>query len=325
MSNKSQSYANKKETSQRGSLSSAKPSAVAPDLTRTVAALRRIAAGPRLVSPSDASVLQRAIGNRAVQRLLNENAERRPRREDAQASSPTVQRRMQTSVPPLEALSQKEDAEEIRRAAEMGLQTPASELPFAERIQKSFGHHDIGGVEAHLGPEASASAEAMDAAAYATAGHVVFAGRPTLHTAAHEAAHVVQQRGGLQLAGGVGQAGDVYERQADEVAERVVEGRSAEDLLDRFAGGRDDNPDGASRPNEDDSRTPSSARESSEDHSAVRRSLTARTQRDETSAVPGLSRIPRTTFADAPVQRVAVRTAPGDRDTMRDHFVQTGV
>src|SRR5256714_15311121 len=92
MSNKSQSYANKKETSQRGSLSSAKPSAVAPDLTRTVAALRRIAAGPRLVSPSDASVLQRAIGNRAVQRLLNENAERRPRREDAQASSPTVQR-----------------------------------------------------------------------------------------------------------------------------------------------------------------------------------------------------------------------------------------
>src|SRR5437588_5749919 len=166
MSNKSQSYANKKETSQLGSLSSAKPTAAAPDLTRTVAALRRIAAGPRLVSPSDTSVLQRAIGNRAVQRLLNENVERCPRREVAQATSSTVQRRMQTSAPPRATLPQKEDAEEIRRAAERGLQTPAGELPFAEQIQKSFGHHDISGVEANFGPEASASADAMDAAAY---------------------------------------------------------------------------------------------------------------------------------------------------------------
>jgi len=48
---------------------------------------------------------------------------------------------------------------------------------------------------------------------------------------AHEAAHVIQQRGGVQLKGGVGEAGDAYERQADEVADRVVQGESAEELL----------------------------------------------------------------------------------------------
>jgi hypothetical protein len=36
---------------------------------------------------------------------------------------------------------------------------------------------------------------------------------------------VVQQRGGVQLRGGVGQPGDEYERHADEVADAVVAGR----------------------------------------------------------------------------------------------------
>lgn len=58
-----------------------------------------------------------------------------------------------------------------------------------------------------------------------------------LHTVAHEAAHVVQQRGGVQLKGGVGAAGDAYERHADAVADRVVAGESAEDLLAQGAAG----------------------------------------------------------------------------------------
>src|SRR5947207_2443000 len=59
-------------------------------------------------------------------------------------------------------------------------------------------------------------------------------------TAAHEAAHVVQQRGGVSLKGGIGAEGDEYEQHADAVADQVVAGRSAEGLLDRFApaGGR---------------------------------------------------------------------------------------
>jgi hypothetical protein len=64
-----------------------------------------------------------------------------------------------------------------------------------------------------------------------------FAGTPSLHTAAHEAAHVVQQRGGVQLKGGVGETDDPYERHADAVADRVTKGDSAADLLEAFSGG----------------------------------------------------------------------------------------
>lgn len=77
----------------------------------------------------------------------------------------------------------------------------------------------------------------MGAQAYATGDHVVLGANPDLHTVAHEVAHTVQQRGGVQLKGGVGAAGDAYERHADEVADRVVQGQSAEALLDRYAGG----------------------------------------------------------------------------------------
>lgn len=126
---------------------------------------------------------------------------------------------------------------QIHHAARQGVQTPSGRLPHADAIQRSFGRHDISNVQAHVGSAAAASAHAMGAAAYATGNHVVFAGQPSLRTVAHEAAHVVQQRGGVQLLGGVGQVGDVYERHADAVADRVASGRSAEDLLTPFAGG----------------------------------------------------------------------------------------
>jgi hypothetical protein len=71
----------------------------------------------------------------------------------------------------------------------------------------------------------------MGATAFASGNHVVFDQEPDLHTAAHEAAHVVQQAQGVQLYGGVGSADDRYERNADAVADRVVGGQSAADLL----------------------------------------------------------------------------------------------
>jgi hypothetical protein len=125
----------------------------------------------------------------------------------------------------------------VHAAAARGLATSSSALPHAETIQRSFGRHDISSVQAHTGPEAAASARDMGADAYATGDHVVLGKGNDLATVAHEAAHVVQQRGGVQLKGGVGQEGDPYERHADEVAERVVQGKSAEGLLDQHAGG----------------------------------------------------------------------------------------
>jgi hypothetical protein len=135
-----------------------------------------------------------------------------------------------------------EDAAEVHAAAARGTATAASELPYADRIQRAFGRHDISAIQAHVGPEAAASAREMGARAYAAGDHVVLGDGADVHTVAHEAAHVVQQRGGVQLKSGVGEVGDAYEWHADAVADRVVAGQSAEALLDAVA------PAGGSRP-----------------------------------------------------------------------------
>ena len=71
----------------------------------------------------------------------------------------------------------------------------------------------------------------MSAVAFTSGNHVAFGRTPDLRTAAHEAAHVIQQRAGVNLSGGFGTHGDPYERHADTVADAVVHGRSAEALL----------------------------------------------------------------------------------------------
>lgn len=124
----------------------------------------------------------------------------------------------------------------VHRAAEAGTSGAAGRLPHLDTIQPLFGRHDVSAVRAYTDDRAAAGARAMGAEAYATGDQVAFAGTPSLHTAAHEAAHVVQQRAGVALKGGVGQVGDRYERHADAVADRVVRGEPAEALLDELAG-----------------------------------------------------------------------------------------
>jgi hypothetical protein len=121
--------------------------------------------------------------------------------------------------------------------ADAGTATGGARLPHQGAIQRSFGHHDVSGVRAHVGGEAAAAAAALGARAYATGDRVAFGSAPDLHLAAHEAAHVVQQRAGVYLKDGLGDSGDVYERHADEVADAVVRGDSAVGLLDRMAPG----------------------------------------------------------------------------------------
>lgn len=128
------------------------------------------------------------------------------------------------------------DAEKVHAAADAGLGGSAEKLPFLDVIQQSFGGHDVGGVRAHTGGEAAAANRSMGATAYAKGNDVAFGGTPDLHTAAHEAAHVVQQRAGVSLKGGVGESGDAYERHADAVADTVVRGGNAEGLLNEMAG-----------------------------------------------------------------------------------------
>ncbi|HVV87590.1 MAG TPA: DUF4157 domain-containing protein, partial [Kofleriaceae bacterium] len=127
--------------------------------------------------------------------------------------------------------------EEVHAAAADGTRGAGAALPHLDAIQRSFGRHDVSGIRAHTDDAAARGARAMGAEAFATGDHVAFAGAPSLHTAAHEAAHVVQQRAGVHLKGGVGAEGDDHERHADRVADHVVRGESAEALLDRYSGG----------------------------------------------------------------------------------------
>lgn len=124
-----------------------------------------------------------------------------------------------------------EDPARVREAARLGTRGTGGPLPYLSQLQRAFVGHDLRGVVAHTGPDAAAGARAMGARAFATGHHVAFAAPPSLRTTAHELAHVVQQRAGVQLTGGVGRVGDVYERQADAVADAVVAGGTTEGLL----------------------------------------------------------------------------------------------
>jgi hypothetical protein len=134
-----------------------------------------------------------------------------------------------------EQLGDSTGGDELHRIAAAGVAGPGGPLPHGDTIQRMFGRHDVSGIEAHVGSGAETATRALGAQAYATGHHVAFVGTPSLHTAAHEAAHVVQQRAGIQLKGGVGMAGDAHEQHADAVADLVVQGRSAEGLLAQYA------------------------------------------------------------------------------------------
>lgn len=126
---------------------------------------------------------------------------------------------------------------QVGEIAERGVAGPGSSLPHLDRIQQAFGRHAVKHVQAYTGPAAQTATQMLSAHAFTRGSQVAFREtNPSLFVAAHEAAHVVQQRSGIQLKGGIGQVGDVYEQHADQVASAVVSGRSAESLLDQHAG-----------------------------------------------------------------------------------------
>ncbi len=110
-------------------------------------------------------------------------------------------------------------------------------------LEPRFGH-DFSQVRVHSDARAAEAASAIGARAYTVSRDIVFGANeyaPQTDSGcrllAHELTHVVQQRAGVQLSSGVGQAGDAYERQADAVANQVVNGRSAEGILESAARG----------------------------------------------------------------------------------------
>jgi hypothetical protein len=130
-----------------------------------------------------------------------------------------------------------QSASNLHELAAEGTSGGATQLPHSDVIQRSFGRHDVGTIEAFVGGPATKASEAIGASAYATGNRVAFREQPDLHTAAHEAAHIIQQRAGVSLSGGIGEEDDEYEHHADLVADHVVNGKSAEFLLDEQRGG----------------------------------------------------------------------------------------
>jgi Domain of unknown function (DUF4157) len=118
-----------------------------------------------------------------------------------------------------------EDSE--RNDAAAGLRGAASPLPHLDRIQQAFGSHDVSGARAYVSGPAQRAARRLGALAFASEGRVGFSRPPDLDEAAHEAAHLVQQRAGTEAEGAD------TERHADAVAEAVAQGRSAAALLNR--------------------------------------------------------------------------------------------
>jgi len=134
----------------------------------------------------------------------------------------------------------------LRQTAAAGVSGAGQPLPHLDSIQASFGRHDVGSVAAYTGPRAKAASQLLGAEAYATGERVAFRElRPSLHAAAHEAAHVLQQRAGAGPRKGVDTPGDAYEAHAEAVAEAVERGESAEPLLNPLLDGV---PDACCRP-----------------------------------------------------------------------------
>ena len=102
----------------------------------------------------------------------------------------------------------------------------ASEIPYRAEMERSFGQ-DFGGVQAFLGRTDAVGELRAEAAARGE--QVAFASAsPGRELVAHELAHVVQARhhggGPVQGKGVVSTSGDAAEREADDVAARVVRG-----------------------------------------------------------------------------------------------------
>ncbi|MBN1945350.1 MAG: DUF4157 domain-containing protein [Bradymonadales bacterium] len=122
-------------------------------------------------------------------------------------------------------------ASQVQQRAQEGVSGGGGPLPYRERIEQAFGGASLEGVQAFTGGGAQQACQTIGAKAYTTGERIAFSGTPDLHTTAHEAAHVMQQRVGVALPQGIGTEGDSYERQADAAANAVAQGRSAAHIL----------------------------------------------------------------------------------------------
>lgn len=152
-------------------------------------------------SPAEFQALQRAVGNAAVARLVDQHVHDDACGHQVQRSS--VHDVLGSSGQPLDA-------------------------PVRQEMETRLGA-DFSDVRVHKGVAAQRSAEEIGARAYTSGNHVVLGtGGTDKHTLAHELTHVVQQRSG-PVAGTddgsglrISDPSDKFEREAEATATRVL-------------------------------------------------------------------------------------------------------
>jgi hypothetical protein len=124
-----------------------------------------------------------------------------------------------------EPVSQVSNDQMAGSMADAGLEGASGSLPYLDALEASFGGRALDGVPVSTGAAADDATSGMGATAYAKGGAVALGQGTDLHTTAHEAAHLFQQTSGTS------RAGDGNENQANAIADRVVAGESAADLM----------------------------------------------------------------------------------------------
>ncbi len=154
----------------------------------------------------------------------------------SQAKIPAPQSNKSSTQQPSRESKQTPSSAEVRNLASLGTQGSGDPLPFLNRIQSAFGHHDLRGVRSFVGAAARETNQALGARGFTFGNRIAFdTPNPSLHIVAHEAAHVIQQQAGVQLSRGIGEVGDRYEQQAEKIAHAVVHGDNVESMLDQIA------------------------------------------------------------------------------------------
>jgi hypothetical protein len=161
--------------------------------------------------------LQRTIGNHNVQRLYPNDTEALNSLSVPTANTRFIQgiSRMPVSssasrIPKsmLEGSASSNALKRIQKAAQYGLSGSAKPLPHLETIQSSFGRHSLSEVKAFVAGPAGNANRRLGSTAYTTGESVAFKQSPDLRVAAHEAAHVVQQRSGMPIRDVLGNSAD---------------------------------------------------------------------------------------------------------------------
>jgi hypothetical protein len=153
--------------------------------------------------------LQHQIGNQALGKLL------------------------QAKVQPSAQQNLLQFPQQIQQLARQGTSGQVNKLPYLDKVQQAFGQYDITHVQAFTDEKAGEANHSMHARAYTMGNKIAFRDiNPSLHIVAHEAAHVIQQQyARVKVPHGVGKVGDLYESQADQIANKVVQGEPVESLL----------------------------------------------------------------------------------------------